>query len=91
MRWPNDDRPSNHRHRSALPGDHAQHRINRLGRARRTSRNTVLDFAQILVVGNKEIEFEEVLGRIRDDQVVIDLVRVAPSEIGGGRYSGICW
>jgi GDP-mannose 6-dehydrogenase len=51
----------------------------------------VLDFAQILVVGNKEIEFEEVLGRIRDDQVVIDLVRVAPSEIGGGRYSGICW
>ena len=51
----------------------------------------VLDFAQVLVVGNREMEFEEALGRISDDQVVVDLIRIASSETGGDRYSGICW
>jgi GDP-mannose 6-dehydrogenase len=51
----------------------------------------VLDFAQVLVVGSREIETEEALGRIRDDQVVVDLIRIASSETGGDRYSGICW
>ena len=52
----------------------------------------VLDHAQTVVIGNKDPEFGNVSERLRDDQVLVDFVRVAAgrrSEVG--KYDGICW
>jgi GDP-mannose 6-dehydrogenase len=52
----------------------------------------VLDHAQTVVIGNKDPEFGNVAARLRDDQVLVDFVRVTAgrrSEVG--KYDGICW
>ena len=51
----------------------------------------VLDAAEVVVVGHRAAEFADVLGRLRDDQVLIDLVRVAPDVPRGAAYDGISW
>jgi GDP-mannose 6-dehydrogenase len=52
----------------------------------------VLDHAQTVVIGNKDPEFGNVPERLREDQVLVDFVRVTGgrrSEVG--KYDGICW
>jgi GDP-mannose 6-dehydrogenase len=52
----------------------------------------VLEHAQTVVIGNKDPEFGSVPDRLRDDQVLVDFVRVTGgrrSEVG--KYDGICW
>jgi GDP-mannose 6-dehydrogenase len=52
----------------------------------------VLDHAQTVVIGNRDPEFGSVPDRLREDQVLVDFVRVAGkrrSEVG--KYDGICW
>jgi GDP-mannose 6-dehydrogenase len=51
----------------------------------------VLDHAQTLVIGNKDPEFATVPQRIRDDQVVIDFVRITEEKDQRPNYNGICW
>jgi GDP-mannose 6-dehydrogenase len=54
--------------------------------------DAVLDHAQTVVIGNKDPEFGNVPDRLRDDQVLVDFVRVTGgrrSEVG--KYDGICW
>lgn len=51
----------------------------------------VLDHGQVIVVGSKAGEFEGLVERLKDDQVLVDLVRVAPLTTREGRYHGICW
>jgi GDP-mannose 6-dehydrogenase len=52
----------------------------------------VLDDAEVLVVGNKASEFREISGKVRADQVVIDLVRLFENDQKiDGSYQGICW
>ena len=51
----------------------------------------VLDFADVLVVGNGAKEFGDILERTRPGQVVVDFVRVAAGRSEAGRYDGICW
>ena len=52
----------------------------------------VLDDAEVLVVGNKASEFREISGKVRADQVVIDLVRLFENDQTiDGSYQGICW
>ena len=51
----------------------------------------VLDHAQTIVIGNKDPEFESVLGRLRDDQRVVDFVRITNRRSENGKYDGICW
>src|SRR5580704_14753584 len=49
----------------------------------------VLDHAQTVVIGNKDPEFGNVAARLRDDQVLVDFVRVTAgrrSEVG--KYDG---
>lgn len=52
--------------------------------------DAVLDHADTLVVGNGATEFMNVAERLRDDQVLVDLVRVS-ARTTDGRYQGICW
>jgi GDP-mannose 6-dehydrogenase len=52
----------------------------------------VLDKSEVIVVGNAAPEFEDALTRTREDQIILDLVRVKTerSQIPGD-YRGICW
>lgn len=51
----------------------------------------VLDHAEVIVIGNKAPEFGGIVDRVRPDQVVVDLVRIAPSTTQAGKYYGIGW
>lgn len=51
----------------------------------------VLDHAQTIVIGNKDPEFTQVPARMRDDQVMVDFVRIANGRSKEGKYDGICW
>jgi GDP-mannose 6-dehydrogenase len=52
----------------------------------------VVDSSDVIVLGHKSPAFRDALLRLREDQVVIDLVRISdelPSN--SGQYQGICW
>jgi len=51
----------------------------------------VLEASDVLVIGNSDPEFRDCLGRIRADQTVIDLVRIAPHPKTPATYDGLCW
>ncbi|MCP4607818.1 MAG: UDP-glucose/GDP-mannose dehydrogenase family protein [Planctomycetes bacterium] len=51
----------------------------------------VLDFGQTIVVGNNATEFHGVLEKLKDDQVMVDFVRITGQMSEEGKYEGICW
>jgi GDP-mannose 6-dehydrogenase len=53
--------------------------------------DAVLDHAQTIVIGNKDPEFQSVIGRLRDGQNLVDFVRVTNHRSENGKYDGICW
>lgn len=53
--------------------------------------DAVLDHAQTVVIGNKDPDFRTVPGRLRDDQVLVDFVRIVDGKSTNGKYDGICW
>ncbi len=54
--------------------------------------DAVLEKSQVVIIGNNAPEFKNVLPRLRESQVVIDLVRAVEEPLSSdGRYEGICW
>ena len=53
--------------------------------------DAVLDFAQTVVIGNKDSEFVKVPDSLRDGQTIVDLVRIKDRRSNNGQYDGICW
>ncbi len=52
----------------------------------------ILSGSEVIIVGNKSPEFKTVLDKLRDDQTMIDLVRIAEGKMSSDeRYQGICW
>jgi len=51
----------------------------------------VLEFAEVIVIGNSAAEFRNILDQITTEQVVVDLVRIVSNTSKAGRYDGICW
>jgi len=51
----------------------------------------VLDFAEVLVIGNGAEEFRSIPDRARDGRIVVDLVRMTKKKSDGEGYDGICW
>jgi GDP-mannose 6-dehydrogenase len=51
----------------------------------------ILREAECIVIGNGDPEFADALNRVRQDQVVVDLVRATPHALNRGNYEGICW
>ncbi|MHB1937806.1 MAG: nucleotide sugar dehydrogenase [Acidobacteriaceae bacterium] len=51
----------------------------------------VLGFAEVIVIGNGAEEFRDILGRRREGQMIVDLVRISQGRSEPGRYDGICW
>jgi GDP-mannose 6-dehydrogenase len=51
----------------------------------------LVEFAEVIVIGNKSEEFREALGSLKEDQAVVDLVRIAGDIETQARYEGLCW
>jgi GDP-mannose 6-dehydrogenase len=55
------------------------------------SPDEVLEHGQTIVIGNNDPEFRVIPARIRNDQVLVDFVRVLDGRSTNGKYDGICW
>ncbi len=51
----------------------------------------VLSRSDVVVIGNGSPEFADAIGRRREDQTIIDLVRVDNGKSADQGYEGICW
>ena len=52
----------------------------------------VVEFADVVIVGNGAAEFRDVPQRLREGQTLVDLVRIAERcPPGAATYEGICW
>ncbi len=52
----------------------------------------VLEGSEVIIVGNRSPEFQDLLPRLQNDQIVIDLVRITGDNlVSNGYYKGICW
>ena len=58
----------------------------------RSSLDDVLDSSEVIVIGISSSEFSRIQPKLRQGQLVIDLVRsFGPRLSDGERYEGICW
>lgn len=71
--------------------DFILNRIPHISRLMVDTIDAVLDHAETVVIGNKDPDFGGVLGRLRAEQVLVDLVRVTDNRSEKGKYDGICW
>src|SRR5271170_3296403 len=53
--------------------------------------DAVLNHAQTVVIGNRDLDFKTVPARLRDGQFLIDFVRIIDGRSNNGKYDGICW
>jgi GDP-mannose 6-dehydrogenase len=53
--------------------------------------DAVLSHAETVVIGNKDPEFEAVPGRLGNNQMLVDFVRIIGGRSSNGKYDGICW
>ena len=52
----------------------------------------LIDQSDVIVIGNQSPEFVDALSKVRDDQIVIDLVRLPLSDSNTPKgYRGLCW
>jgi len=52
---------------------------------------SVLKHGQTIVIGNNDPEFKRVPEQLREEQQLVDFVRVIEGRSGNGKYEGICW
>ena len=53
--------------------------------------DAILEHAQTIVIGNKDLEFQTIFERLRDGQCVVDFVRITDRRSENGKYDGLCW
>lgn len=70
--------------------DYILNRIPHISRLMVERLDDVLDFGETIVVGNADPEFRAVPHRVREDQALIDFVRIA-DDTRPRSYHGICW
>ncbi len=71
--------------------DFILNRIPHISRLMVETIDAVLDHAETVVIGNKDPDFGGILGRLRAEQVLVDLVRITDKRSEKGKYDGICW
>jgi GDP-mannose 6-dehydrogenase len=71
--------------------DYILNHIPHISRLMTHSIDEVLDHARTIVIGNAAPEFRDVPRRLKDDQTVVDFVRITDSRSVAGIYEGICW
>jgi GDP-mannose 6-dehydrogenase len=71
--------------------EYIEREIPHISQLMRGSIEEVIEGADVLVIGNKAEEFREVEGKMRGDQMLIDLVRLFDRRTSDETYQGICW
>jgi GDP-mannose 6-dehydrogenase len=71
--------------------EYIEREIPHISQLMRASVDEVLEASDVLIVGNKSEEFRQIEGRLRGDQLVIDLVRLFDGRTSDDKYQGICW
>jgi len=66
-------------------------RIPHISRLMADHMEAVLEHAETVVIGNNDPEFRKVPQRLRDDQLLVDFVRIQHQRSIHGKYHGICW
>jgi len=51
----------------------------------------IIDTCDVIIIGNKAPEYKDVFGKLRDDQTMIDLVRIVGGMSSTSQYQGIAW
>jgi GDP-mannose 6-dehydrogenase len=71
--------------------DFILNRIPHISRLMVDNVDAVLDFAQTIVIGNRDPEFATVADKLHDGQSVVDFIRISNYTSLNGKYHGICW
>ena len=71
--------------------DYILNHVPHISRLMEDSIDKVLAHAEIVVIGNGAAEFRAVPERLREGQVLVDLVRISDARSTEGKYDGICW
>jgi len=71
--------------------EYIEREIPHISQLMRDSIDQVLEGADVIVIGNKAEEFRQIETRVRDGQVIIDLVRLFDRPSTPNSYEGICW
>lgn len=71
--------------------EYIEREIPHVAQLMRGSMEEVLAESEVLIVGNAADEFRGIESRLKDGQVVIDLVRILSTPINNDSYQGICW
>jgi GDP-mannose 6-dehydrogenase len=71
--------------------DFILNRIPHISRLMVGSIDAVLEHAQVVVIGNRDLDFQIAPQRLRDDQILIDFVRITDRRSDNNNYDGICW
>jgi GDP-mannose 6-dehydrogenase len=53
--------------------------------------DTVLEHAEVIVIGTEDPDFQDIMRRLRDGQTTVDFVRVKGRGSSADDYEGICW
>ncbi|MGB8510329.1 MAG: UDP-glucose/GDP-mannose dehydrogenase family protein [Pyrinomonadaceae bacterium] len=71
--------------------EYIEREIPHISQLMRASMDEVLEATDVVVVGNKAEEFRGVDVKLREGQILIDLVRLFEGRTSGETYQGICW
>lgn len=71
--------------------DFIEHKIPHISKLMVETIDEILNHAETIVIGNNATEFRGIMERLREDQTVVDLVRITDQKSDEDRYNGICW
>jgi GDP-mannose 6-dehydrogenase len=70
--------------------EYIERQIPHISQLMRTTIDEVMNFAEVIVLGNKAEEFKEIESKRTEEQLIIDLVRLFERQ-SDENYQGICW
>jgi GDP-mannose 6-dehydrogenase len=71
--------------------DYILNRIPHISKHMVETMDEVLKFSETIVIGNGDEKFKNILNKVTDNQVIVDLVRITNERSSSGQYDGICW
>ncbi|MGI9106260.1 MAG: nucleotide sugar dehydrogenase [Pyrinomonadaceae bacterium] len=72
--------------------EYIEREIPHISQLMRASIEEVVEFAEVLIIGNKSDEFRRIDDQLKDNQKIIDLVRLFDGRVSSDDgYQGICW
>jgi GDP-mannose 6-dehydrogenase len=71
--------------------EYIEHEIPHIWELMRGSVDEVVEFGDVVVIGNGTPEFRRIESSLRDGQVVVDLVRAFGARTSDGTYQGVAW